>query len=65
MIVNSAGETLGYVDGCKTTNARGFTNGCVAYFGGSMGYVSFMSPIGGQTTGKLVPQSNGTMLLTK
>ena len=65
-IVNARGEVIGMVDGCVAYDAKGFTYGCVAYFGGPIGNVSFCGTrVGGVTSGKLVPQANGTMLLTR
>ena len=64
-IVNESGEKIGEVDGSVAYDASGYVYGSVAYFGGDIGYVSFAGTrVGGQTTGQLVPQDNGTMLLT-
>ena len=59
-IVDENGETIGTFNGCTLYNAKGYTYGCIAWFGGRTGYASMIGTDLGMTSGKLIENGDGT-----
>jgi len=64
-IVAENGSKIGTLTPYGVKDINGHVVGCVAFYGGKIGHVSFCRTIGGMTSGKLIPFDNNTVKLSR